>query len=76
MGRSRSVPGRAAPDDACLLTNVSLADLAELGPSIAAAPHVIGYHDDIGYWVLIGEVARRRDEIWTEPRSRPARLLV
>jgi len=69
-------PGVSRPDDACLLTNVTLADLAELGPSIAAAPHVIGYHDDIGYWVLIGEVARRRDEIWTEPRSRPARLLV
>ncbi|WP_114424247.1 glycosyltransferase family A protein [Nocardioides houyundeii] len=70
----RPAPDR--PDDACLWTNVTLTDLTELGPALAGAPHVIGYHDDIGYWVLTGEAARRRDEIWTDPRSRPARLPV
>lgn len=66
----------SAPGDAVICTDLTLDDLALLGPELKGAEHVIGYHDDIGYWVLIGEAAERRAVIWPEPRSRPSRLLV
>lgn len=61
---------------ACIWTNVDVDQLAKLRVHVGSAPHVVGYHDDIGYWVLVGDAARHADEIWTEPQSRPARLLV
>ena len=55
---------------------MDLVRLADLGPTLRGTPHVIGYHDDIGYWLLLGEVARDWREIWPESRARPARLPV
>lgn len=69
-------PRAGDPGATCIWTNVAIDQLAAMRNHLGSASHVIGYHDDIGYWVLAGEAARRQDEIWTDPRSRPSRLLV
>lgn len=42
------------PGSSMLLTNLKSADLKELSPRFPRGRHLIGFHDGIGFWVLVG----------------------
>lgn len=69
-------PSLVETDRTCLVTNLSTPDLVGLRHILAAVPHVVGYQEDIGPWVLTGPVAEHAHQVWGGPRSRPARLPV
>ena len=64
------------PGGSLLLTNVSVQDLKKVPDSLPTKPHVIGYHGDLGYWVVLGPAATGVEPLRESPRARPFRLLV
>lgn len=59
-------------DSDLLVTNVGQAHLEQLRSRLVGVPHVVGYHEGPGHWILLGDGARARERIWTSARSRPA----
>lgn len=67
---------RVGEAETTIWTNLAVDQLGPLREGLGGTPHVIGYHDDIGYWLLAGQAASSARDIWTDARSRPSRLLV
>lgn len=63
---------------ACLLTNLSRADLKMLEPWLPEAPGILGLHTGIGYWLLLGATPEDLPLQWQSNRAVPlgARALV
>lgn len=70
------IGGRALMNGTHLVNNVSVNQVAALVREVRHRPHVTGYHEDTGYWLLVGDVAARWREMWPEPQHRPLRALV
>ena len=47
------------PDRSLLIANLRMSDLHRLGPGLPAQQRLIGYHQSIGFWVMLGEPAVR-----------------
>lgn len=61
-----------SPDRPMLITNLSVSDLRQLGAGLPARRRLVGYHENIGCWVLLGEpAARAPSEPFSSRRSRP-----
>jgi hypothetical protein len=59
-------------DQPLLVTNLSVSDLRRLHSRLPARRRLVGYHENIGCWVLLGEPALRvTQEPWTSRRARP-----
>jgi hypothetical protein len=59
-------------DQPLLITNLSVPDLRHLRARLPARRRLVGYHENIGCWVLLGEPALRvAQEPWTARRVRP-----
>jgi hypothetical protein len=55
-----------------LVTNLSVSDLRHLNSRLPARGRLVGYHENIGCWLLMGEPARRvTQEPWSSRRARP-----
>lgn len=57
-----------------LLTNLGAADLQALQPHLRGTPHVTGFDEAVGFWVLLGPLVSSADHIWATPRSKPSAL--
>jgi hypothetical protein len=62
------------PGSAMLITNLEVADLRRLAPRLPRGPRVIGLHDDVGCWVLLGVEPAGIPAQWRAPRARPLGL--
>ncbi len=59
-------------DHPMLITNLSVADLRGLAADLPARERLVGYHENIGCWVLLGEPATRATpEPWRSRRATP-----
>lgn len=55
-----------------LVTNLTVSDLRALRGLLPSSRRLVGYHENIGCWVLLGEPAMRvTQEPWTSRRARP-----
>lgn len=57
------------PEQPVLVTNLQRSDLAALRATLAH--QVLGYHEGMGFWCLLGPLADRAVPGWRSPRSRP-----
>jgi hypothetical protein len=55
-----------------LITNLSVSDLRALRALLPSRRRLVGYHENIGCWVLLGEPAMRvTQEPWNSRRAKP-----
>jgi hypothetical protein len=60
------------PDRPLLIANLRMSDLRRLGDELPAQQRLIGYHQSIGFWVMLGEpAARAAGEPFSSRRSTP-----
>jgi hypothetical protein len=62
------------PDTSMLLTNLGSPELRALSRYLPEHELVIGLHDGIGFWILLGPVARVRLPSWRSRRAIPFRM--
>ena len=73
-GTLEQLPDLAAVAGTTVVTNLEPRDLVALRRRVAGIAHVLGYHDDLGYWMVFGQAAGSAADIWADRRNRPARL--
>ena len=59
------------PDTSMLVTNLSDRDLAAVAGTVASDRRLVGYHDGIGYWLLLGPVLNTPARQWYSVRATP-----
>lgn len=60
------------PDRSLLVTNLQLADFSAVAAAIGPAHRLAGYHEGIGYWLLLGPVLDTPARQWYSARATPA----
>ena len=68
---TRALATRAATES-LLLTNVTPEQLATADVAGSRPVPLLGYHLEMGYWLLVGPAAARRAPEWATPRAVPA----
>jgi hypothetical protein len=63
--------GDCPPGSRLLLTNLSRADLKIISSRLHGTPGVLGFHADIGFWLLIGVPFRELPPQWRSKRATP-----
>jgi hypothetical protein len=60
------------PDRSLLVTNLQLADFPAVATAIGPERRLAGYHEGIGYWLLLGPVLNTPARQWYSVRATPA----
>jgi hypothetical protein len=66
-----AVLSRRPPGSWLLLTNLSRADVEALGPQLSAEQVVLGFHEGIGFWFLLGAPLTELPPQWQSKRATP-----
>jgi hypothetical protein len=59
------------PDTSMLITNLTEADFAVVGGTVAIGDRIAGYHEGIGGWLLLGPVLDCVPAQWSSARATP-----
>jgi hypothetical protein len=59
------------PSSRLLLTNLSQADVARITPRLPMIPQVLGFHLEIGFWLLLGAPVAELPQEWRAQRATP-----
>jgi hypothetical protein len=62
---------RWQPHQSLLIANLTLSDLRHLRDGLPTQECLVGYHDSVGCWVLLGEAATRARQPFSSRRSTP-----
>ena len=54
-----------------LLTNLRISDLRALSSNLAGQPCLMGFREEVGYWMLLGPAATAAPQQWRSPKARP-----